>query len=308
MTTDSTLNDLNAQKPILSCVVDTHPKFLMQSWIWLVSAHLAGAFKDCNVCIHHVGEPPQVLKDAAARFGARLVIIEPFGEGAARYCNKLQSHAPILETSAKGAILTDVDLFFFSSPADCFDSDFLRAKIVDHPNPPQDLLAQLGEALELSGLEFNGTPTFCAKTHTHMLNCNGGIYICPIEKLRKIAPIWRNFSTRCLTREDILSKFLFHSDQIGFMMSMIATEQPFKPIRPEWNFPTHLKPEAYEPIDIEDIKIIHYHNRLSEDGRLIPVGVSKIDKFIYQANNSLAEFEDLPEFKVIQKQYIESLT
>ena len=81
-------------KPILSCVVDTHPKFLMQSWIWLVSAHLSGAFEDCDVVVHHVGEPPQVLKDATARFGARLVVIEPFGDGAARYCNCLLYTSP----------------------------------------------------------------------------------------------------------------------------------------------------------------------------------------------------------------------
>ena len=301
-------NGSRAKKPILSCVVDTHPKFLMQSWIWLVSAHLAGAFKDCDVVIHHVGEPPQVLKDAAARFGARLVVIEPFGDGAARYCNKLQSHNPILETSAPGAILTDVDLFFFASPAGCFNPDHVTAKIVDHPNPPEDLFIKLSEALGLSGLEFDGIPTFRPETRTHRLNCNGGLYVCPMEHLRAIASIWRDYSTNCLARKDILGNWLHHSDQIGFMMSMFETKQPFEPLGTEWNFPTHFKPEAYALVEIEDINILHYHNRLSEEGTLIPVGTAKIDRFINRANASLAEFSDLSEFKIIQKQYAQSLS
>ena len=91
-------------------------------------------------------------------------------------------------------------------------------------------------------------------------------------------------------------------------MSMFETGQPFKPLRPEWNFPTHFKPEAYALVEIEDINILHYHNRLSEEGTLIPVGTAKIDRFINRANASLAEFSDLPEFKIIQKQYAQSLS
>ncbi len=298
-----------AVKPILSCVVDTHPRFLMQAWIWLVSAHLVGAFNDCDVVIHHVGTSPKVLKDAAARFGARILVIEAFGEeNAARYCNKLQSHEPILATKTSAAILTDVDLFFFASPAECVDPDYVRAKIVDHPNPPEEIMTDLFEALGLTDLNFDGIPTFCQDSRTHKMNCNGGLYICPIESLEILAPIWQDYSKRCLARENILKNFLFHADQLGFTMSMIETGLPFKSLGAEWNYPTHFPAKDHDKVHVDEIKILHYHKMLSGDGLLERSGIPKIDHYIDRANASLEPFMTCPEFKSIQRQFAKSLS
>lgn len=294
-------------KPILSCVVDQNPKFLMQCWVWLVSAKKAGAFEDCHVIIHHVGPVPDVLQQAADRFGAKVVEIESFGAGAARYCNKLQSHQPILSTKMSGAILTDVDLFFFDSPAGCWSPTHVRAKIVDRPNPPENLLSSLADILGLPALTYEGVPTFSPETRTHALNCNGGLYALPMGALQTLSPLWYDYASKCLLEEDVLGRWLHHADQIGFMMSMAKTAQAFSPLDLNWNFPTHFKPDAYAGVNADHVKIFHYHNKLSPEGRLLPITVPEIDGKIEQANAILSAYENLPEYKIIQAQYAASL-
>lgn len=292
---------------VLSCVVDTDPKFLMQAWVWLVSAKVAGAFEDCDVVVHHIGPAPDALRQAADRFGAKLYEVEPFGKGAARYCNKLQSHPPVITTGAAGAILTDVDLFFLTSPIACWDKNFVRAKIVDHPNPPTKMLSQLADILNIPKLKYDSVPTFRPDTHTHELNCNGGLYVFPMPSLVIVASLWRSVSTKCLSQAEVLGKWLHHSDQIGFLMSMVKTETPFKPLALRYNFPTHFKPEAYDGMNVDDLKILHYHNKLSPTGRLMPTGHEGVDIYIHRANDILVAHEHLPEYKIIQSLYVASL-
>jgi len=277
-----------------------------------VSAKEAGAFEDCHVILHHVGPAPEALRQAASRFGAKIVEIEAFdlrvkGLGAARFCNKLQSHQPILDTGMSGAILTDVDLFFFDSPAGCWSPTHVRAKIVDRPNPPEDLLSSLAEILDLPALTYAGVPTFSPETHTHALNCNGGLYALPMGALQALSPLWYDYASKCLLEEAVLGRWLHHADQIGFMMSMIKTSQAFSPLDLNWNFPTHFKADAYIGLSAEDVRILHYHNKLSPEGRLLPTDVPAIDRKIEQANAILSRYENLPEYKIIQAQFAASL-
>lgn len=299
-------DQFHSLKPVLSCVVDQHPKFLMQVWIWLISAKHSGAFEDCHVVIHHVGPAPTVLQVAADRFGAILREVEAFGDGAARYCNKLQSHAPILSMEASGTILTDVDLFFLSSPRICFDEDFVQSKVVDHPNPPTEMLSELAQILNLNPMTYEAVPTFRPKSRTQMMNCNGGLYAIPKKHLEILAPQWRAISTRCLSESSILGRWLHHSDQIGFLMGMLRTELPFRPLALRHNFPTHFKVSDYESIQTDDIRILHYHDKLDAQGRLIRTGHAGVDRYIDQANAILRPYEELPEYKEIQSLFAAS--
>ena len=294
-------------KPVLSCVVDQHPKFLMQVWIWLISAKESGTFDDCQVVIHHVGHAPDILQDVAKRFGTTLVEVDAFGEGEARYCNKLQSHVPIMSMDTSGAILTDVDLFFLSSPIACLGNSFVQSKIVDHPNPSSETLSELAETFDMPSLTFDAVPSFGAACLTHEMNCNGGLYALSMKHLKQVAPYWRNFSSRCLSEKSILGRWLHHSDQIGFLMAMIKLGVPFRPLDLKYNFPTHFSVSEYEGIETEDIRILHYHDRLDRHGRLIRTGHAGVDAKIDQANGILLKYEYFPEYKNIQALYAASL-
>ncbi|MEP3892682.1 MAG: hypothetical protein ABJN52_01655 [Litorimonas sp.] len=294
-------------RAVLSCVVDQHPKFLIQAWIWLVSAKSSGAFKDCDVVIHHVGDAPDVLRKAAARFGARLYEVELFGEGAARYCNKLQSHGPVLSSGGSGVLLTDVDLFFLESPIACLDSYYVQSKVVDHANPSSETLSTLAQILNLPVQKFEAVPTFRPDSRTHKMNCNGGLYALPMACLEALAPYWREYSNQCLAETGLLGKRLHHSDQIGFLMSMIKTELPFRELDIRYNFPTHLESSEYDSIQVDDISIIHYHDKICSRGRLIETGHAGIDTFINRANHILKRYEHHPEYKEIQSIYAASL-
>ncbi len=272
-----------------------------------MSAWASGACQDFVVIIHHIEPPPYALEKAAERFGANIIVIEPFGEGPARYCNKLQSHDHVIATGRSGAILTDVDLFYLQSPLPCLDASWIQSKIVDHPNPASTALTELFDKMGLPPQHLNSIPTFRPQSHTHMFNCNGGLYALPMTQLAKLTMYWRHYSSKCLTQTDILENKLHHSDQLGFMLALIKTKLPFRHLDLSYNFPTHFKSSVYDSCNTDDIKILHYHHKINEKGRLLSTGHKAVDTYINKANTILAEYDSLPEYADIQAQYSLSL-
>lgn len=77
---------------VISCVVDNHPKFLMQVWNLACSLIETGDWPkpDVEFFVHYTDAvDPQKLA-TLARLGAKLRPVHPWGPGIARYCNKLR--------------------------------------------------------------------------------------------------------------------------------------------------------------------------------------------------------------------------
>lgn len=266
-------------RTVYSCVIDQHPKFLMQAWTWLLSLHRAGVRPgpDLQILVHH----PQAMTgenslEILARLGATLVPITPFGDGAAVFCNKLRQ----LETAAlQGAdriILCDADLLFLQDPAALGVDGAVSAKPVDKPNPPDHMLEALFKS---AGLPLPGwtEPDFAHGTRTLRGNCNGGLYLIPGILLKTLADTWPRWSRFCLSHEDILRGRLHHSDQLGFMLALAETGLSYQTLSSAANFPTHFPATDYLDVTPSRITAFHYHSHVSTDGLPAAVGVDWID-------------------------------
>ncbi len=131
------------ERPIISCVVDNKPLFHTQAWIWAVTLRRAARPETIRPIIHHVGPAPDHFRKKMERLDIPIVQVEAFGTGPAVYCNKLQQLEPLLEQEPEHVVLCDADLAFLTSPANLMDGDLVRAKIVDMPNPPPEILETL---------------------------------------------------------------------------------------------------------------------------------------------------------------------
>lgn len=81
----------------ISCVVDNHPKFVMQAYNLIASLRAVNTCDEAVIILHHTGLDEQIL-DFYRTLGVELIAVNAFGTGNAVYCNKLtQLHSPGLD-------------------------------------------------------------------------------------------------------------------------------------------------------------------------------------------------------------------
>ncbi len=273
---------------LVSCVVDNHPKFALQAWIWLCTLHKASGGL-LRPQIFHIGSPPDGLVKTAAHFQARIDVIEPFGTGPAVYCNKLQQIYPLLDRNIPYYIFSDTDLAFLRDPANLCLPDQTRAKPVDCPNPRADVLRKLLQRAGFGAEDLTQPVEFYSKgQNTHRLNCNGGLYGLPRSHLQKLAEPWHRWARFCLQQGDLLGGALLHSDQLSFLLAMLETGCAFTPLSTEENFPMHFAPGQYRDRSWGPLSGVHYHWKLNQQGYLEPIGNQALDGAVSAINQILA--------------------
>lgn len=282
-------------KIVISCLLDNHPKLIMQCWNWLASLEAVGAQKRAEIVIHHTPSvTPQDLAFFAA-LGARLKEVQPFDPGNAHSCcNKIRQLETEALRGADYAILCDTDLLFMECPTHHAVGNAVRANIVDLPNPPFDLCQILVERAGLNS-DFRGVPTNLSPGDlTLPTNFNGGLYVLPkatIDTLRTGWPKWARF---CLSQSDLLGRWQFHADQLGFALAALEARLATAPLGRPANFPTHVDPAQYPTYYFstgpEKISAFHYHNRMDASGFLITINVAWVDDQIVAGNDMIAPF------------------
>jgi len=275
-------------KIAVSCLIDNSPQFIMQGWNWLTSLHSAGTAARADIFVHHTAQITRETLGVFERLGARLVEIEPFGDGPAVYCNKIRQLESDLFLDYDYTILSDADLLFLSCPARLAIGNAVRAKVVDLPNPPEPIWREL---LTTAGLadRIRTVPVELQPESTTFSTCfNGGLYVLPKASIDNIRERWSKWARYCLDRSSLLDRYLLHSDQLSFGMALLEAGLDTDPLPIAENFPSHLSADHYRRLAETEIHAIHYHSNLDSHGRLSPVGVEWIDRQVSAANESLS--------------------
>ena len=271
----------------ISCVMDNQVKFRQQTLNWLAALKACNAFDFFQPYVHYIGPQPRGILDDLESMGAILVEIEAFGRGSAAYCNKLMQLETFYETQFEEIVLTDTDLAFLQSPRALIGSNAIRGKVVDHPNPSEEVLSTLLERAGFADSKLTANPDFSPGNRTHPFNCNGGLYIVPKQFIQKLGERWLHWSRFCLSQKELLDEKLIHSDQLGFMLAMIENGFPFEPLPTTANFPTHFAADSYNHTTNAAITALHYHDNCDEDGYLGSTGHPSVDDAIQYANTRL---------------------
>lgn len=270
----------------ISCVVDDEPRFRLEAWNWLLS--LNALETHCRTFIHYV--PGALSRATQAHFralGATLIETAPFGEGAARYCNKLRQLETAQLLEADVVILSDTDIVFLQDPDRLVRPQRFRAKTVDAPNPPEPLWrelfarAGLADTIRTVGLEiYPGTRTFST-------NFNGGLYVIPASAARTLGPLWQKWARFCLKQADLLGRYLHHSDQLGMGLALAESGLAIEPLPTGANLPTHLAKKELARIPRQPVSAIHYHRHIEQHGLPRDAGLPWIDAATRQARERL---------------------
>ncbi|WP_371168727.1 methyltransferase domain-containing protein [Aliiroseovarius sp. 2305UL8-7] len=228
------------------------------------------------------------MKKQFEDLGATLVEIGPFGDGDARYCNKiLQLESPTF-IEADFVILSDADLLFLADPAELVVPNRFRAKPVDLPNPPTTIWDTLFELANLRDKVEEVPLELCPSDTTFSTNYNGGLYVIPRSMIEKVAEKWRGFSTLCLDNAGLMKNFSHHADQVGMGMAVADLGLNVEPLTIAENFPSHLPHDLLEPVECQKILGLHYHGHIDPHGLPMDTGLDWLDQQISVARNQLS--------------------
>jgi len=273
---------------IISAFLDNQPRFFMQAWNWLNCLRAQGTAARADIVLHHPPGIDGAVLNALSRLGARMVEVQPFGSGQAVYCNKIRQLTSGACNGYEYVILSDLDIAFLQCPTGLVDPDRIRAKIVDAPNPPKHLLDRLVEEAGLGG-QFVETPLeLFPDQMTLSPNCNGGLYVLPGWLAGYFGPAWERWARFCLQRQDVLTSWTHHADQVGFLLAVGDLGAPFSPLAPGANFPVHFDVQHLSTLPRRALSSLHYHDRLDSHGLILPTGVEWIDAAIGKVNDVLS--------------------
>ncbi len=270
----------------LSCVVDDHPRFRMEAWNWLLS--LRALQTQCRVFVHHLpGALSEKARSEFAKLGATLVETVSFGDGAAKYCNKIRQLETQAFLDADFLILSDADIAFLQDPALLVRPGQFRAKTVDAPNPPEAIWSTLFERAGLRGKSAVVPLEIDPDARTFSTNFNGGLYVIPASFAATLLPLWDKWARFCLAQGDLLGDYLIHSDQLGMGLALVESGLPIEPLPAGANLPSHLAKERLARIPRQEVSGIHYHRHVEEHGLPRDAGVPWIDTAIRQVRDTL---------------------
>jgi hypothetical protein len=273
----------------VSFVVDDHPKFRLQSVNCLASLLETGTVPAGNVFVHLVGDHPAVYREFLAAVRVNVVPIRPYGAPASPYCNKLGQLRSKALVQAGCVALLDADVVVAADLSSVLPGPGVRAKTVDTPAPPLPLLRAL---LRQAGLPRDAAVTTADFVPGQTLrgNMNGGVCLFDRDAFGQIGPRWLKWTHFTLANARLLGPYAKHADQVGLALALIELGLVPTLLGPEMNFPTHLRPATYRPGHDLDPAIIHYHDRLDDDGLLVPLGLPRVDAAVVRVNALLARF------------------
>ena len=270
-------------RAIYSFVIDGGEKFEAQTRVFLTTLLATGVDPSC-VLAHFTPSASAKSLQLAKRFGIELRPLEPFLDR--KYCNKLAQLPVLIERSADMFVLCDTDLAFVTGIESLFSQTHIRAKPVDLPNPPIEVL----EKLRCPGYNQKApriVQTTCELQPTYSVNCNGGLYIIPSALAVRISTEWRIETRRLIRQGDLIGPWMDHADQVGFALAMLECGLDVEEIPIEFNFPMHLGARLKQ-LSFDEPKVLHYHWLLEADGGLAKTGHPVVDGAVAKVNRILS--------------------
>jgi hypothetical protein len=182
-------------------------------------------------------------------------------------------------------VLTDTDVVILDDPrAIDLPRNTIAAKIVDAPVPSLEVILSIFDAAGVVPPPIVTLP-WGDNEHTVAGNSNGGLYLIPGPLMPALTQSWSDWARWLLDRIELLQQWSVHVDQVSFALALAASAIATMPLDVRWNTPSHdptrIPPDAPEP------SVIHYHQQVDRNGRLLGTGVPPIDLRISATNHAI---------------------
>ena len=279
---------LRAEEIVVGCVAENLPRYLAQARRLARSLRwFGGALAQARMLVCVIEEIGRRDRAALESAGAEVRVIGGFDHRNPP-ANKLGFFAEALATGARGLLMLDCDTAVVGDPLPHLVGGALQAKIADVPSVTPEAFARLFRHFGLPlprqryRTTLRGEPT--------ILYCNSGVVFMTSEVAREIVPVWRDWNRRILDALDLLGPCAHHCHQASLSLALAAHPVPYAEAPAALNFPLHMKPQPAPAVLLDsDPAILHYHDEVDADGRLLPCPYPRAQARIEQLNRRLRE-------------------
>lgn len=286
-----------ARRVIYSLIVDAAAQFAYQG-VHLVRSLIEHACdRPSDIHVQFTPEVPLDTRALFARLGCTLHEIQRFGDG--RYCNKLAQLGNLHDLDFTHVVLLDTDMIAVDDIRPYLKDDALTAKIVDMPNPPVEVLTEIGQRAGISSLPQQ-VPADAVQVLTYAANCNGGFYGIPKGLTGRLDEQWRRWALWLRDNIELLARhgngYERHVDQVSMWLAILAGGLPFRAAPSNVNYYVHFD-GAHQYFDSRfGIALLHYHDAsLGTLGKLEP-GAKQLDELAHaavaKANEQIGKYSD----------------
>jgi hypothetical protein len=222
----------------LSCVVDNHPRFLVEAILWATCCRRHLPHSAYDISVYFVDIWPERIVSHFESLGINCMKADVLLSDA-RHCNKI---IPFLSSEDAETydyrIVTDTDLYIVKDIGEFLRSDRVRAAPNNHCSPPLGVFeAIVRESGLASGLR-PGVSLFGdsgGRRETHLNNASGGIVCIPAAKRRRIAERWLHWARWLIEHRKMLQRWSVHVDQVAFCLTMEEAKEDIEFLPPQSN-------------------------------------------------------------------------
>jgi hypothetical protein len=279
-----------SERILYSFVVDEHPRFAYQGWHLARSIQLHCGADARDIAIQTTRGVSGGVKAIFAGEGYTILELERFGDG--KWCNKLAQLPNLLQASFDRFVLLDTDMILVSDLRPFLHGEAVQAKIVDGPNPPLDVLAEI--FAQAGGCMPATVPTDAGDDETCAGNANGGVYAVPRGIAARFSDEWRKWAAYLLSHDEALRRAgkSHHIDQVSAALAFNLGGVPFVAAPSNVNYFVHFQARRRYFDANRPISILHYHDSsMSMDGSIAPpIALSPVERTaVTTANRQIRE-------------------
>lgn len=293
----------------LSCVVDNHPRFLLEAIVWATCCRKYLPRSAYAVRIYFVDNWPEELVSHFRSLDIDCVRSSSL-LSSARHCNKIIPFLAEESSDEDGyTIVTDTDVYIVRDVDELLTSRRVRAAPNNHCQPPLRLFEAIGREAGLTNLARPGVSLFSGpggQRETHINNPSGGMVCIPSAARRGIAQRWLHWAQWLSDRSDLLQRWSIHVDQVALCLAMEEAGEDIEFLPPQCNAVLELlaKVSHVYAFHITPGHVPQYRRAFRSNKTLKPAyfgdrlnaSMAKLNEAIVEAVETARRFEETRDF------------
>lgn len=272
-----------AGRLLIGCVTENDRKYrdqtlrLVQSIRWF-----GGSSAGANIFVCIVDKADREFVDELKKLGVFVRIVKRFSDDHPQ-SNKLRLFELEEINFYDTVMLLDCDTLVVQDPYPFIDGVHFQAEIAAGPTVPHYIFKKLFSHFRLNMLPLDYRTTI-TNTPT-ILYCNAGVLIFPKSILQDFYPIWKGYTLNLIDMKYLLDRYFNFCEQASLTLAFAAHPIPYSKLPMEMNF--HLLESKLHKVIHCDPVIIHYHNRVDEEGFITDATSSDLARNRVQLFNRL---------------------
>lgn len=268
-----------------SCVVDQHPRFGRQAFVWALSLLTYGGAETDSLVIHTVGEYRGEYRKIFDDWGIETRVVTAFDLRHPNSNKLAQLESEALQ-STDYAVLCDCDIAFCGDISGWIAGESIRARVASSAGLKAYQWVKVFGAANLAVPAIWGEAVL-TRAIAPASYVNGGFYVIPRLQLLQLREVWPRWNQWLLDRSQLIHPYSEFTDQISFAMSCQELGLTVDQLPLELNLDTVYLPDALkigstEP-DFQPL-VLHYH-RLNKQGYVRSTNVRCVDRQVRRTND-----------------------